>query len=942
MEIGEESYDVIVVGSGYGGSVVACRLSMAGAKVCLIEKGKQWSAQDFPTNSLSILAATKMEFSKWGFGFGSDKALFQVYEQGDTLCCVACGLGGGSLVNAAVLTATPVRARRNPRWPEEWNNDWESCQATASAMLGSNSIPSEFSSAKVMKQVAEEEIENFRADKIELGINFGQELKHQTKGGQEIGSCVACGNCLSGCPYNAKNSNDKTYITSAIQAGCVVKTECEIIYIIKTDAQGDGEENRCNSIKENRRWKVHFDNLEHVSADFVILSAGVLGTTKILFDSERRGLSLSPMLGYGFSCNGNNVAYVAGSQAPLNAYGLNKRQFTTIPLQDRPGPTITSSYTSSLGFTIQAAVLPTSYPYMLFKGIATYGWPNGCWFLHGLIDKMKHLMGLKASQAMVLNVMGYDSCDGRITFDKETNKIRFTQAHDPLLLRKIQALQSISKKLGGILFMSRYRSTSVHLLGGCNAALDPSNGVCNPKGQVFDMSGDQPAVHKGLYVCDASLIPCSIGINPILTITTASEYISKHLVKEVQNFRNQFRRNEVIMTTRLAEEICDSTMHSEKSVRLQSHSGVQIMKDKENVTFKETLKGFIGGMPCTAYLAVKMNSGCKITFSHPLLKGKVGGYVLFQAISKEPLYIIDGEIDLLALNDRTPYTQYMHYRLILASQSGSRYLMEGKKVMNPYIMATYAWKESRTLHVNFRGLSEKDDNQSKVYGDIEQKVDLRGELHLSVVELLKSLISMRGNRKRRFIYLLLQSLWRTYISQVPREVEPRLTSFDKDTKTYPPSTLHELKTGDGHFISCQQWKSGDVNTWKSEGQRYPILLLNGYSGESFCLPTEPTDLVRTLVEQGYETWSLQSRVHPKHASNNFTIEDIAKFDIPAVITKIQELHGQNTKNSCDSTLCWRLINSYCSIRRLCLCSSYSISLLCQRLHVLQANKISPC
>lgn len=88
-------------------------------------------------------------------------------------------------------------------------------------------------------------------------------------------------------------------------------------------------------------------------------------------------------------------------------------------------------------------------------------------------------------------------------------------------------------------------------------------------------------------------------------------------------------------------------------------------------------------------------------------------------------------------------------------------------------------------------------------------------------------------------------------------------------------------TGDGYFISCQQWKSGDVNTWKSEGQRYPILLLNGYSGESFCLPTEPTDLVRTLVEQGYETWSLQSRVHPKHASNNFTIEDIAKFDIPA-------------------------------------------------------------
>lgn len=81
--------------------------------------------------------------------------------------------------------------------------------------------------------------------------------------------------------------------------------------------------------------------------------------------------------------------------------------------------------------------------------------------------------------------------------------------------------------------MSRCRSTLVHLLGGWNVCLNPSNGVCNPKSQVFDVSGDQPLVHKGLYVCDSSLIPCLVGINPIVTITIASEYLSKHLVKEV-------------------------------------------------------------------------------------------------------------------------------------------------------------------------------------------------------------------------------------------------------------------------------------------------------------------------------------------------------------------------------------------------------------------------
>lgn len=68
---------------------------------------------------------------------------------------------------------------------------------------------------------------------------------------------------------------------------------------------------------------------------------------------------------------------------------------------------------------------------------------------------------------------------------------------------------------------------------------------------------------------------------------------------------------------------------------------------------------------------------------------------------------------------------------------------------------------------------------------------------------------------------------------------------------------------------------------QKEKQQYPVLLLNGYSGESYYLPTERTDLVRVLLEEGYDTWLLQSRLHPLHPSNNFTIEDIGKFDIPA-------------------------------------------------------------
>ena len=82
-------------------------------------------------------------------------------------------------------------------------------------------------------------------------------------------------------------------------------------------------------------------------------------------------------------------------------------------------------------------------------------------------------------------------------------------------------------------------------------------------------------------------------------------------------------------------------------------------------------------------------------------------------------------------------------------------------------------------------------------------------------------------------------------------------------------------TDDGFVITCKQW------ILEGEKKTYPVLLINGYSTESFWLPTEPRDLVRTLLDEGYETWLLKTRLHPFHPSSNLTIEDIGKFDIPS-------------------------------------------------------------
>ncbi|KAK9985861.1 hypothetical protein SO802_030812 [Lithocarpus litseifolius] len=650
-----------------------------------------------------------------------------------------------------------------------------------------------------------------------------------------------------------------------LQVGCEVRTECQVQYVVKNPYDTCQEEGK-NSKK--RRWRVYLNEIDYITSDFVVLSAGVLGTTEILFQSQMRGLKLSDALGSGFSCNGNNVACLAGSPAPLNSIGLDRKQLSKIPFQERPGPSISSSYTSSLGFTIQSAVLPTAYPHLLFKGIVSYGWPTGHWLFHGIIEKIRHILGFKACQAIVLNAMGYDDSDGKIMWDKDKNRICFSPPHDPLLPQKVKAFQKLTKKLGGILFLSRYRSASVHLLGGCNASSDPSYGVCNPSGQVFDPESSV-MVHQGLYVCDGSLIPCSVGINPSLTIASAAEYVSRHLVKDVLKYKSI--------------EIASQNPHSVSNKNVKSDQ-------RSVVTFEETMRGYVGGMQCTVFLKMKMNAQEQKGLSdcHPLLRGKVGGYVELKAIERDKLHIIDGKVSLCEVDYRTPYTQYMHYHLLLAGSSGLRYIIQGRKIMTPYLFALYAWRESTTLHVTFKKVAE---NNSK-----EDMMLLKGRLSVSMVELLKSLISLRGNNRGRFICHLLYTLYRTYFVQKPQGSHKDFPPKDLYYKFYPSSTLHEIKTEDGFTISCRQWKCTH-NSSKLEGPKklYPVLLLNGYSSDSYWLPTEPNDLVRTLLEEGHEIWLLQPRLHPLNPSNKFTIEDIGRFDVPAAINRILELHGQHIK-----------------------------------------------
>lgn len=109
------------------------------------------------------------------------------------------------------MIPTPVRARRDPKWPEAWEKDWDRYEATTSDMLRVQSVPTMFQNSKIMQEVIGSEYDK---KPVKLSLNIDME---ESRKSQQPGNCIACGNCLAGCPYNAKNSTDRTYLVSAIE-----------------------------------------------------------------------------------------------------------------------------------------------------------------------------------------------------------------------------------------------------------------------------------------------------------------------------------------------------------------------------------------------------------------------------------------------------------------------------------------------------------------------------------------------------------------------------------------------------------------------------------------------------------------------------------------------------------------------------------------------------
>jgi cholesterol oxidase len=550
------AYDVVIIGSGFGGSVLACRLAeaqqaavkagkMKDVSVCVLERGKRYHRGEFPRD----LTRVKDWYWREGGRDGWRGLLeFRSFDGISILC--GSGVGGTSLVYLDVqLDAFPTTFR-NPRWPKsvDWTREMPTYYQKIFDMLHPSPIPEPPLKTLALKAGADGIGAGDRFKLVPLAVYWGQhgsekgvlDVDPYHRGGPPQVACQNCGECFIGCNTHSKNTMDLTYLWQAERAGAEVFSQHGVSRI---------EPNPRNHSVCPSGYTVHYRDLRWnfpgaVCAKKVIVSAGTMGSSELLLRNKygyREGRKkiaatlpdLSPMLGKHFSGNGDfgGLAF--------------KVDHLTEPME---GPTITAAIDCSdkfegHGFILEDGGIPDflranlrlapgglasgrrlwRFLKDLFRGVGDRGLAEAV-FNQLDFDSVRDVLPYLA--------MGIDAANGEMSVDDEGSlRIRWPYRESLPFFREIEkTLREVTQSSGlkGNLFLNPTWSVNkqlitVHPLGGCPMGDDINTGVVNPQGGVFN--------YPNLYVVDGSIVPSAIGPNPSKTIGALAERAADHMIQ---------------------------------------------------------------------------------------------------------------------------------------------------------------------------------------------------------------------------------------------------------------------------------------------------------------------------------------------------------------------------------------------------------------------------
>jgi cholesterol oxidase len=528
LEHVQPRYDVIVVGSGYGGGVAASRLARAGKRVAVLERGREFVTGEFPGRFPDL--RNEMQLTGKRLRSGSPAGLYDVRLGEDMHVLVGCGVGGGSLINAGVALWPDARVFRDGIWPGQIAQDGliEEGHARALRWLRPARDPqaAERTKFKALQRAgAALQKEPVAAPVL---VSFTETVN---PAGIHQPACTHCGDCCGGCNVGAKNTVALTYLPDAVRHGAEIFTHAKVRSIAKRKEGGwlvNVESQRCQA------------RPLQLSADMVVLAAGTLGSTEILLRSREQGLRVSDRLGHGFSANGDIIAFGYGATLPVNAIGVGFPERVAgldvgacvsgqIEIVDE------DDFTKSL--TIQEGVLPSA----LAPALPLMFVPNGR-LLGALQSLVAGVYKGPFAKLQTFFAVSHDSASGRLVLEDDRVTVRWPAAKDEPVYRRLDAaLEALVGKSGGSYVKNPLAGTvmgqqpaTAHPLGGCGIGHERDTGVVNHKCQVFDgrAPGGSTDVHDGLYVMDGSVMPRSLGVNPLLTITAFAERAMLHIGRD--------------------------------------------------------------------------------------------------------------------------------------------------------------------------------------------------------------------------------------------------------------------------------------------------------------------------------------------------------------------------------------------------------------------------
>jgi cholesterol oxidase len=347
-------------------------------------------------------------------------------------------------------------------------------------------------------------------------------------------ACTRCGDCCSGCNVGAKNTVAVTYLPDAVRYGAEIFTHANVRFVAKGR---DG------------RWTVHVapphgppepQSEVTLSADAVILAAGTLGSTEILLRSRERGLALSDRLGEHFSANGDIIAFGYGAKIPINAVGIGHPPKVDVgPVGASVSGQIEIRDASQLAneLCVQEGVLPSALAPVLPAAFL----PNGR-LLGALQSLVKGVYKGPFASLQTFFAVSHDSASGRLLLDGDRLALVWPGAKDePVYQRLDEFLARLVAEVGGQYVKNPlagtvmgHRPATAHPLGGSVMGHEGGAGVVNHKGQVFEAraGAGSASVHDGLYVVDGAVIPRSLGVNPLFTITALAERAMLHFARD--------------------------------------------------------------------------------------------------------------------------------------------------------------------------------------------------------------------------------------------------------------------------------------------------------------------------------------------------------------------------------------------------------------------------